>query len=43
MTVTVEHETPVKLWANSADSHFIEPADLWRTRLPKRLAELVPG
>ncbi|BBU21627.1 amidohydrolase family protein [Mycobacterium xenopi] len=42
MTVTVEHETPVKLWANSADSHFIEPADLWRTRLPKRLAELVP-
>ncbi|MDN2498744.1 MULTISPECIES: amidohydrolase family protein [Nocardia] len=31
-----------KLWANSADSHFLEPEDLWRTRLPKRLAELVP-
>lgn len=32
----------VKLWANSADSHFIEPDDLWRSRLPKRLADLVP-
>jgi predicted TIM-barrel fold metal-dependent hydrolase len=42
MTVAERHETPVKLWANSADSHFIEPADLWRSRLPKRLAELVP-
>src|ERR1700723_1491178 len=31
-----------KLWANSGDSHFIEPEDLWRSRLPKRLAELVP-
>lgn len=31
-----------KLWANSGDSHFLEPEDLWRTRLPKRLAELVP-
>ncbi|MFZ2175036.1 MAG: amidohydrolase family protein [Rhodococcus sp. (in: high G+C Gram-positive bacteria)] len=31
-----------KLWANSGDSHFLEPADLWQTRLPARLAELVP-
>ncbi|MBV6756195.1 amidohydrolase family protein [Rhodococcus opacus] len=31
-----------KLWANSGDSHFLEPEDLWRTRLPARLAELVP-
>jgi predicted TIM-barrel fold metal-dependent hydrolase len=31
-----------KLWANSGDSHFIEPADLWQSRLPKRLADLVP-
>jgi predicted TIM-barrel fold metal-dependent hydrolase len=31
-----------KLWANSGDSHFLEPEDLWRARLPKRLAELVP-
>lgn len=33
---------PVKLWANSADSHFIEPADLWQSRVPRRLAHLVP-
>jgi hypothetical protein len=33
---------PVKLWANSGDSHFLEPDDLWHTRLRKRLAELVP-
>jgi predicted TIM-barrel fold metal-dependent hydrolase len=33
---------PVKLWANSGDSHFLEPEDLWRSRLPKDLAELVP-
>lgn len=32
----------VKMWANSGDSHFLEPEDLWRTRLPKDLAELVP-
>ncbi|MEE2031286.1 amidohydrolase family protein [Rhodococcus sp. CC-R104] len=31
-----------KLWANSGDSHFLEPDDLWRARLPKDLAELVP-
>ena len=41
MTALVD-EHPVKLWANSGDSHFIEPEDLWRSRLPKRLAELVP-
>jgi predicted TIM-barrel fold metal-dependent hydrolase len=31
-----------KLWANSGDSHFLEPEDLWRSRLPRRLADLVP-
>jgi predicted TIM-barrel fold metal-dependent hydrolase len=31
-----------KIWANSADSHFLEPDDLWSTNLPPRLAELVP-
>ena len=41
MAAPVE-QLPVKLWANSGDSHFIEPEDLWRSRLPKRLAELVP-
>lgn len=38
----VEQQATLKLWANSADSHFIEPADLWQTRLPKRLADLAP-
>jgi predicted TIM-barrel fold metal-dependent hydrolase len=40
--VVEQHQNQVKLWANSGDSHFIEPADLWQSRLPKRLAELVP-
>ncbi|MEV1080546.1 amidohydrolase family protein [Streptomyces sp. NPDC050211] len=31
-----------KIWANSADSHFLEPDDLWVSNLPKHLAELMP-
>jgi predicted TIM-barrel fold metal-dependent hydrolase len=31
-----------KIWANSGDSHFLEPEELWRENLPPRLAELVP-
>ncbi|MFF7944656.1 amidohydrolase family protein [Nocardia gamkensis] len=31
-----------KIWTNSGDSHFLEPEDLWQTRLPKDLAELTP-
>jgi predicted TIM-barrel fold metal-dependent hydrolase len=31
-----------KIWANSGDSHFLEPEDLWRATLPARLAELMP-
>ncbi|BBZ70720.1 amidohydrolase family protein [Mycobacterium paraseoulense] len=31
-----------KIWANSGDSHFLEPDDLWRSRLPKQLAGLCP-
>ncbi|WP_236792038.1 amidohydrolase family protein [Amycolatopsis sp. GM8] len=31
-----------KIWANSGDSHFLEPEELWRDNLPPRLAELVP-
>jgi predicted TIM-barrel fold metal-dependent hydrolase len=42
MTAVTGQQHPVKLWANSGDSHFIEPADLWQSRLPKRLADLVP-
>jgi predicted TIM-barrel fold metal-dependent hydrolase len=32
----------VKLWANSGDSHFVEPPDLFDKRLPKDLAERMP-
>jgi predicted TIM-barrel fold metal-dependent hydrolase len=31
-----------KIWANSGDSHFLEPDDLWQKNLPARLAELMP-
>jgi predicted TIM-barrel fold metal-dependent hydrolase len=31
-----------KIWANSGDSHFLEPEDLWRTSLPADLAALMP-
>ncbi len=31
-----------KIWTNSGDSHFLEPGDLWTTRLPKALADLTP-
>lgn len=31
-----------KIWTNSGDSHFLEPDDLWRARLPKQLADLTP-
>src|SRR6266536_3151817 len=31
-----------KIWAHSADSHVLEPPDLWTSRLPKRLADRAP-
>ena len=31
-----------KIWAHSGDSHAMEPADLWTSRLPKRLADRAP-
>ena len=31
-----------KIWANSGDSHLIEPADLFATHLPADLAERMP-
>lgn len=31
-----------KIWANSADSHLLEPDDLWVTRLPTRLRDRAP-
>jgi predicted TIM-barrel fold metal-dependent hydrolase len=31
-----------KIWANSGDSHFLEPADLWHQIMPKALADRMP-
>lgn len=31
-----------KIWANSGDSHFLEPDDLWHQILPKDLADRMP-
>ena len=31
-----------KIWAHSGDSHAMEPADLWTSRLPKYLADRAP-
>lgn len=31
-----------KLWVNSADSHVLEPNDLWKQALPARLADRAP-
>jgi predicted TIM-barrel fold metal-dependent hydrolase len=31
-----------KLWANSGDSHYLEPDDLWGEILPKELADRMP-
>ena len=31
-----------KIWANSGDSHFLEPDNLWRDHVPKQYADLMP-
>ena len=31
-----------KIWANSGDSHFVEPPDLWTNYLPPAVAERMP-
>src|SRR3954454_17887428 len=31
-----------KIWADSGDSHVLEPTDLFTTRLPEHLRELAP-
>jgi hypothetical protein len=31
-----------KIWTHSADSHFLEPKDLWHQFLPKAQAERMP-
>lgn len=33
---------PNKIWANSGDSHFVEPEDLFDNALPKSLADRMP-
>src|SRR5271157_4840333 len=42
MTTLTRRNTMTKIWANSADSHVLEPADLWLQSLPSRLAERAP-
>jgi predicted TIM-barrel fold metal-dependent hydrolase len=42
MTDTQPAAEMPKIWAHSADSHVLEPADLWTSRLPKRLADRAP-
>ena len=34
--------TSTKIWANSGDSHLMEPADLFETRLPADIADRMP-
>jgi predicted TIM-barrel fold metal-dependent hydrolase len=41
-STTATAGTSTKIWANSGDSHFLEPANLWRESLPPRLADLMP-
>ena len=44
MTITADVTAPqlTKMWANSGDSHFLEPPDLWAQSLPEALAERMP-
>jgi predicted TIM-barrel fold metal-dependent hydrolase len=48
MSTTVDHRDTgtatdtAKIWANSGDSHFLEPDDLWTANLTPEYAELVP-
>src|SRR5215213_1716551 len=34
--------TAEKIWANSGDSHFLEPDSLWRDNVPKQFVDLMP-
>jgi predicted TIM-barrel fold metal-dependent hydrolase len=38
---TATSKTATKIWANSGDSHFIEPEEAWKS-LPKALADRMP-
>jgi predicted TIM-barrel fold metal-dependent hydrolase len=37
-----ENTVASKIWANSGDSHFLEPAELWHEILPKEVADRMP-
>src|SRR5215472_7083533 len=41
-TIGSDSDAKVKLWANSGDSHILEPDDLWYRILPKQLADRMP-
>ncbi len=41
-SVTTSQTSTIKIWANSGDSHFLEPDDLWRNNVPKQYADLMP-
>jgi predicted TIM-barrel fold metal-dependent hydrolase len=38
----MEAKTMGKIWANSGDSHMLEPADLWQNGLPSKMAQRMP-
>jgi predicted TIM-barrel fold metal-dependent hydrolase len=38
----IAEKTGVKIWANSGDSHVLEPQDLWISRMPDGLGERMP-
>jgi predicted TIM-barrel fold metal-dependent hydrolase len=40
--MTPQDTGPALLWANSGDSHVVEPPDLWTKSMPARLAERMP-
>ena len=42
MATKTPAEVQTKAWANSGDSHYLEPDDLWEQILPRDLAERMP-
>ena len=42
IVATMNSDDTMKIWANSGDSHLVEPDDLFTTSLPKDLAERMP-
>jgi predicted TIM-barrel fold metal-dependent hydrolase len=41
-TLDSKTESQTKIWANSGDSHILEPDNLWHDILPKELADRMP-